>query len=292
MALHKQQGRSPTTGNEGSMQLARQAPASSTYHASDGAAYDRWLGRWAERLAEALLDFARFPTSGDMLDVGCGTGALTYAMARRWPDRRVVGIDLAQPFIAHARARPAAVRPSFEVGDACALPYRDGEFVSAATQLVLMFIPEPQRALREICRVVRPRGSVVAALWDFRGGLVFQRLLWDTAAALDPEARATRDRLFTAPLVLPDGLPKLFRDSGLKDIERQSLTIRMDFADFDDYWQPFLGGQGPVGGYFAKLASDRKAQIKDAVFDAYCSGAADGPRSMTATAWAVRGTVP
>ena len=85
---------------------------------------------------------------------------------------------------------------------------------------------------------------------------------------------------------------RLFRDNGLRDIERQSLTIRMDFADFDDYWQPFQGGQGPVGGYFAKLAPELKARIKDAVYDAYCSGAADGPRSMTATAWAVRGAVP
>jgi hypothetical protein len=87
-------------------------------------------------------------------------------------------------------------------------------------------------------------------------------------------------------------LPNLFRAGGLKDIETQSLTIRMDFADFDDYWQPFLGGQGPVGTYFAKLTPDLKARIGEAVRDAYCSGAADGPRSLTATAWAVRGTVP
>lgn len=126
----------------------------------------------------------------------------------------------------------------------------------------------------------------------FPGGLVFQRLLWDTAAVLDPEARATRDRLFTAPLVLPEGLPALFHGNGLKDIERRSLTIRMDFANFEDYWQPFLGGQGPVGAYFAQLAPELKAQIKQAVRDAYCSGAADGERSLTATAWAVRATVP
>lgn len=271
---------------------AVQALASSTYHASDGAAYEMWLGRWARRLADLFLDFARFPDSGDLLDVGCGTGALTFAMAARWPGRRVVGVDLAAPFIAHARTRSSGAQPIFEIGDACALPYKDGQFVGAATQLVLIFIPRPEVALREIRRVVRPGGTVAAALWDFRGGLVFQRMLWDTAAAIDPEARATRDRLFTAPLVLPDGLPTLFREAGLTDIQRQSLTIRMDFENFEDYWQPFLGGQGPVGAYFTKLAPGLKTRIRDAVRDAYCSGAADGPRSLTATAWAVRGTVP
>ena len=154
---------------------------STTYHASNGAAYEAWLGRWASRLARVFLDFADFPDAGDILDVGCGTGALTFAMAERWPGRRVVGADLAEPFLAHARARRSGEQPTFEIGDACALPYRDGQFVGAAAQLVLMFIPRPEVAIQEIRRVTRPGGRVAAALWDFRGGLVFQRLLWDTA---------------------------------------------------------------------------------------------------------------
>ena len=78
----------------------------------------------------------------------------------------------------------------------------------------------------------------------------------------------------------------------MRDVERDSLTIRMDFADFEDYWLPLQVGQGPVGSYFGKLAPDLKARIREAVRDAYCSGAPDGARSLTATAWAVRGTVP
>src|SRR5262245_50265355 len=101
---------------------AAEALSSSTYHASDGAAYDRWLGRWAERLAELVIDFAGFPGDGALLDVGCGTGALTFALARRRPQRRVVGLDLAEPFITYARARPfLGPPPTFAIGDACAL---------------------------------------------------------------------------------------------------------------------------------------------------------------------------
>jgi SAM-dependent methyltransferase len=263
-----------------------------TYHASDGAAYEAWLGRWTRKLAEPFLDFAQFPDSGDLLDVGCGTGALTFVMAQRWPGRRVVGVDLAAPFIDYARSRSSANEPQFEVGDACALPYTGGRFAGVAAQFVLMFIPRPELALNEMVRVARPGGTLVAALWDLRGGLVFERILWDTAVAIDPGARAVRDWRFNAPTVLPDGLPRLFRHAGLEDIERASLTVRTDFADFEDYWQPLQGGQGPVGQYFRKLTPELKTRIKDAVHDAYCSGAADGERSFTATAWAVRARVP
>jgi AcrR family transcriptional regulator len=129
-------------------------------------------------------------------------------------------------------------------------------------------------------------------VWDFRGGLVFQRLFWDTAAGLDPDAGSARDRLFSAPLALPDGLPALWRAAGLDAVERASITIRMEYADFADYWEPLLGGQGPVGAYVANLPPERRQLIEERVRAAFLSGAADGPRSLTATAWAVRGVVP
>jgi len=261
------------------------------YHASDGAAYQRFLGRWTDRLAEPLLDFAAFPANGDLLDVGCGTGSLTLAMARRWPGRRIVGIDLAEPYVAYARARVAEPSPIFEVGGAGRLAYRDGLFAGAAAQLVLNFVPDPLGALRDMRRVTRRGGVLVGAVWDFRGGLIFQRLFWDTAAGIDPAAGAARDRLFAGALALPDGLTELFATAGLARIERVSLTIRMDYADFDDYWQPLLGGQGPVGSYAAQLPGELRRRVEEAVRSAYLSGAQDGPRSMTATAWAVRALV-
>ena len=131
-----------------------------------------------------------------------------------------------------------------------------------------------------------------ASGWDFRGGLVYQRLFWDSAAGIDPAAGTARDRLFSAPLALPDGLLNLFEHCGLLRVEQSSITIRMDYADFADYWQPLLGGQGPVGTYAMKLNGDVRSRVEQVVKAAYCSGAPDGPRSMTATAWAVRGIVP
>jgi SAM-dependent methyltransferase len=265
---------------------------SSIYRASDGAAYERFLGRWSRLLAGPFVEFARPANHGSVLDVGCGTGSLALALAeRRMPDR-VTAVDIAVPYIAFARSRPGAEGIGFAVGDACRLPYVDGSFAAALAQLALNFVPDPAQAVREMRRVVQPGGVVAAAVWDFRGGLVFQRLFWDTAAGLDPGAGAARDRLFSGPLALPDGLPVLWRDSGLTAVERHSITIRMEYADFADYWEPLLGGQGPVGAYVEGLPAERRRLIEERVRAAFLSGAPDGPRSLTATAWAVRGIVP
>jgi SAM-dependent methyltransferase len=261
----------------------------SIHHASDGAAYEVFLGRWSKRLAEPFVDAAAFPADGALLDVGTGTGSLALAMAARWPGRKIVGIDIAAPYIAYAQSRARAASPDFAIGDAAALPFGDASFAGAGAQLVLNFVPEPPAALHEMMRVTRPGGVVAAAVWDFRGGLVYQRLFWDTAASIDPQAGVARDRQFSTPLALPDGLPKLFAAAGLYQIERRCITIRMDYAGFDDYWRPLLGGQWPVGTYVAGLAADMRRRIEDAVRASYGAGAPDRERSITATAWAVRG---
>ena len=158
-------------------------------------------------------------------------------------------------------------------------------FFGTAAQLVLNFIPNAEAAVREMRRVTRRGGRVVAAVWDFRGGLVYQRIFWDTAAGLDPQAGHARDRLFSAPLAAPGAVAKLFADAGFLEVRSESLTIRMDYQNFEDYWLPLLGGQGPVGTYVAELPSDLRARIKDGVRRAYCAGSPDGERSLCATAW-------
>lgn len=269
-----------------------QSPAVSTYHASDGAAYEKFLGRWTKELAPRFLDFANFPDEGPILDIGTATGSLAFAMAARWPSRNILGIDVAEPYIACARAQSKDQCPQFEIGDAAALLYDDRTFAGTAAQLVLNFVPNAIAAVNEMRRVTQSGGIIAAAVWDFRGGLVYQRLFWDTAAGIDPRAGETRDRLFSSELALPEGLPNLFRAAGLNEVQQDSLTIRMKYASFDDYWQPLLGGQGPVGTYVASLGDSLRLNIEDAVRKAYCSGSPDGERSLTATAWAVRGTAP
>jgi SAM-dependent methyltransferase len=262
------------------------------YLADDGAAYERFLGRWTGRLAEALIDFADLPVDGPVLDVGCGTGSVALELRRRWPGRSVWAVDVAPAYLAFARGRAGAEGIAFEQADALDLPFGAGLFSASIAQLALNFTTDARRAAQEMRRVTRPGGMLAAAVWDFRGGLVHQRLFWDTAAALDRDAGRARDRLFSHPLAQPEGLAALWQGIGLRDVDDGSLTIRMDLKDFDDYWEPLLGGQGPFGSYVASLPNERRTEIRAAVHDAYCSGGPDGPRSLTATAWAVRGKVP
>jgi SAM-dependent methyltransferase len=262
------------------------------YHADDGAAYERFLGRWTRALAERFLEFAAVPDGGVALDVGCGTGSLTLAVASSARSAGVVGLDRAHPYVAFARSRIAAPAIGFEVGDAGRLPHADGAFGACLAQLVLTFVAEPAVVLGEMIRVTRRGGVVAANVWNFGGGLVYQRLFWDTAAVVDREAAAMRARLFSHRLALAGGLVALWRAAGLADVSEGSLTVRMDYASFDDYWEPLLGGQGPVGRYLVGLSGDARVRLEALVRDAYLAGASDGPRSMTATAWAVRGVVP
>jgi trans-aconitate methyltransferase len=267
-----------------------QPQPAAAYQANDGAAYDRFIGRWTRRLAVEVADHCPPILPGPCLDVGCGTGSMALALANRYPDRKIVGIDRSAAYLEVARSLlPGA---EFHEQDANALDLADKTFSASYAVLLLNFLPDPAIALNEMIRVTLPGGLVVAASWDFRGGLVYQRLLWDSAAAIDPQAAATRARLFSHPLAKPDGMTDLFRACGLDDVTRTGVTIRMDFADFDDYWQPLLGGQGPVGSYVAALDPAMRERVADAVRLAYLSGDEDGPRSLAASAWIVSGTVP
>lgn len=247
------------------------------------------MGRWTRRLAAAIL--ARIPLpSGPFLDVGCGTGALTAALRAQSPQARIVGVDLSEAYLDHARARPDNSDVVFQCMDAQQMDIADDSFSASLSIIALNFMADPQAAVSEMVRVTERDGLVIGAVWDFRGGLTYQRLLWDTASVLDPRAAELRARLFSNPLARPEGMTAVWQAAGLADVKRDSVTIRMDFADFDDYWQPMLGGQGPVAGYVAALSGDLRKTVEAEVRNAYLAGDADGPRSLTATAWVVQGT--
>lgn len=264
----------------------------SGYTADDAAAYERLMGRWSPLLAEEFVAFAGIAAGDRVLDVGCGTGSLALALARRTEPAAIVGIDIAAPYVAYAAERSVDPRLSFQVGDAVALDVPAGSFDRCYSLLALNFMSDPDRALAGMARATRRGGIVAAAVWDFPGGLVYQRIFWDTAAALDPAADAARARHYSSKLTGRGQLVAAFANAGLRDVCGASLTIRQDYADFADYWAPIANAQGPVGDYVKQLAPDRLERLAAAVERAYLAGGADGPRSMAATAWAAKGVVP
>jgi trans-aconitate methyltransferase len=266
------------------------AMAQALYVASDPLAYEQQMGRWSSRLAKHLIAFARLGHPDSILDVGCGTGSMTRALAAALPTARITGIDISEAFIAHARSQCADARISFSQGDAAALTELDRSFHAVVSLLVLNFVPDPMQAVREMARVAKPGCPVAAAVWDFRGGLMSVRILMDTVALVDPDGEAFRAKQCSYPLTGPGELAAAWSEAGLKDVEQTSLTIRMEFASFDDYFQPWLAGQGTIGAYIGSRTPEQRTVIEHHLKLAYLAGGEDGPRSFAATAWAVRGT--
>lgn len=254
----------------------------------DADRYERLMGRWSRRLAPSLIRFGGLSEGDRVLDMGCGTGSLIFALPDFADVASASGIDLAEPYVTAARARNTDRRFTFDVGDARALPYPDSSFDRAFSLLVLHFIPEARKAVEEMCRVVRPGGTIAAAVWDGYGGQPFARILWDIAGVLDP----TLERPLFRPLNGPGEMKKLWLDLGLRDVEQVSLLTHMEFQSFEDYWAPFASGEGPHGQYVVKLPDEKRDKLREHVHRAYVANRPDGPRSMAAVAWACRGKVP
>jgi SAM-dependent methyltransferase len=265
---------------------------SSTFAASDGDRYEVQMGRWSRRLAPLFIDFAWITDGERVLDIGCGTGSLSFCLARDPRIGSVCGIDLSPAYIEHAKRRNRDPRIDFEVGDACALPFPVSSFDHALSLLVLQFIPQAELAVREMRRVTRRGGTVAAATWDTRGGLVSFRLIFDTAAALDPYGNEGRGRAYTRPMSRPGDLARAWHCAGLTDVVDGMLTTRMEFACFADFWAPSEGKDGPVADYVGTLGVEAREKLRDMVELAYLDGEGDGPRSYAATAWVVKGKVP
>ena len=264
---------------------------STTFVATDAAAYEQFMGRRSQRLAPLFVAFVEARAGERILDVGCGTGSLTLALAQAGV-AAVVGIDPSSPFIDFARRRTSDPAIRFDLGDGTTLPYGDGSFDRSVSMLVLDVVPDPLPMVAEMRRVTRPGGTVAGLVNDFRCGYTAFTMLWDTAAVLDPGFGQLRDHLMAKRSGWPGGLVEVWDATGLTAIEESRLSIAFEFHSFVDYWSTFTTGQGKTGGHLMSLSVSKRQEIEQHVRAAYLCGQSDGTRAFTTTFWAVRGVVP
>jgi SAM-dependent methyltransferase len=255
---------------------------------ASGDAYEPYIGRWSRLVAREFLAWLAAPADARWLDVGCGTGALTEEILGAAAPARVQAADPSLDYLRFARRRVRDRRAAFVAADARALPQRTESVDAAVSGLALNFVPQPDAAAAEMARAVRADGTVAAYVWDYAGEMQLIRRFWDAAAALDPGA-AELDEARRFPVCRPAALEALFRGAGLQGVESRAIDVPTRFRDFDDFWRPFLGGQGPAPGYAMGLAEERRAALRERI-RAALPVAADGSIGLVARAWAVRGT--
>jgi len=260
----------------------------SNFVANGAEAYDASMGRWSQRLATPFLDFAGVPSPGRVLDAGCGTGSLALALAAHPELETIEALDFEEDFVAALKRRTTDIRIKARQGDVCALPYESESFDGVYSLLVLHFVSDAHRAVREMRRVLRPGAAAAAAVWAW-GGVPSWRLFWDVVLRLEPEAAGHGVPTARRPLTEEGELRSVFEAAGFTGVADTKVTIGMDYTNFDDFWYPTVYGQSAFVTFFDALPEARRVRLGDAVRAAYLAGSPDGARGFPSFAWAVRG---
>ncbi|MGH7794417.1 MAG: class I SAM-dependent methyltransferase [Candidatus Binatia bacterium] len=252
--------------------------------------YEQRMGRWSRQLAPLFVEFAGVEDGEHVLDVGCGTGALSATLASMTKASKIVGIDLSKDRIDYARGQIADPRIAFEVGDAQALPYSDESFDRCMALLIVNLLPDAPKAAREMRRVTRSGSVVATTMWDGSSANELTGRFWDAAIAIDPTAKRRADgrgKYGTA-----EALSDLLKGAGLNRIQVTALTMPCFLSSLDDYWLPLTKGEGPSGAYLTELSEDHQAAVREQLRVNLLGSPPDGPFTLKAKAWAVKGIVP
>jgi len=248
-------------------------------------AYDRFMGRYSRPLAHELIAFARLEPGARVLDVGCGPGALTSALAEALGAGNVAAADPAEQFVGACSERV----PGADVRRAAAeqLPWPDRTFDATLSQLAVNFFADAPAGIAELRRVTRPGGVVAACTWDYVEKMEMLAVFWGAARSLEPDAP---DEAETMQLLTGDGLRAAWEAAGFEEIETARLSVESRYEDFDDFWEPFLHGVGPAGAYVSKVDDERRDAIREECRRRL--GDPTGPFALSAHATGVRGIVP
>ena len=248
--------------------------------------YDRHVGRYAPALGSALIGFAGIEPGMRALDVGCGPGALTAQLVGRLGDANVRGAEPSEPFAQACRER---VGVEVVAAPAEALPFEDGAFDAALSQLVVNFMSDAEAGVGEMARVTRSGGLVASCVWDYAGEMTLLRAFWDAAREVDPERAAAADEGVVMRWCGEGELGELWQAADLRDVRTGALVVSAAYAGFDDLWVPLPTGIAPSGAFCKSLDADGQAALREAYRRRL--GVGDAPFELSARAWAAVGTV-
>ncbi len=259
----------------------------STNDFSDGGAYEKLMGRWSKKVGDQFLDWLNPAPHLNWLDVGCGNGAFTENVIDRCKPSSVTGIDPSEGQIAYARQRPGTAAAKFEIGDAQSLPFAEKQFDITVMALVIIFIPDPAKAIAEQRRVIKPGGTIATYMWDMPGGGFPGIHIYDAFKAMDlPNPRPVNSHLSTK-----DAMRDIWQKAGLANVETETFHITVSFDSFEDYWETFNLPAGPQAKMLQSLSAQRLDDIRQLLRESLPI-AADGRIAFQSFANAVKGQAP
>lgn len=265
-------------------------PAQLQYNWVDSDVYESFMGRWSEQLARQFLDRVHAAPDHSILDVACGTGVLTKALADA--GARVIGIDASEDYLEGARRRRSHPHVRYEHGDVRDLRFDDGVFDAAVSTLALDVIPEFEQVVAEMKRVTRPGGLVASAVTQFLGGMPAWDLLIHTGAVLEREFADLMEMRSARQAFWPGGQARLWRSIGFADVTEVPVVVDCEYSSFADYWATFTDGPGSTTSTLLSLSDHARGKIEQHVPAGYLLGLPDGPRSFPMVFRVVRGSVP
>jgi SAM-dependent methyltransferase len=253
-----------------------------------GDPYEQYVGRWSRQVAPLFLNWLAVPPDRRWLDIGCGTGALCAAILDARSPLSVVGVEPSEGFLESAR-RQLEERVTFYRGNATAIPLETASVDVVVSGLVLNFISDQTAALAEMARVTSKGGIIGAYVWDYAEKMELMHYFWDAAVQLDPSL-AHLDEGLRFSMCKPQPLTELFAAARLEHIEVRAIDIPTPFASFEEYWSPFLGGQGSAPAYAMSLEESARVRLRESLRERI-PVLADGSILMTARAWAIQARV-
>jgi len=242
-------------------------------------AYDRFMGRYSSPLAPLFADFGRVSDGQNVIDVGCGPGALTEELVRRVGAAAVSAVDPSESFVSALEERHPGV--TVRLAPAEELPFAESSFDAALAQLVVHFMRDPIAGLREMARVTHEGGVIAASVWDHGGGHGPLSVYWDAVREFDPGARDESDLAGARE----GNLTALFEQAGLREVEESALSLSVEHPTFEEWWEPYTLGVGPAGAYVAGLDPEQQLELRE-----HCRARLPAPPFLIeARAWCARG---
>jgi SAM-dependent methyltransferase len=247
------------------------------------------MGGWSKILAREFVDFVGgINEEARVLDVGCGTGSLTFCLAATNKTSEIIGIDPSMGYLEYARTHNPYSHVRFESGTAEKLPFSDGSFDCCLASLIIQFVADAHTAAREMKRVTKPGGIVATCMWDNSGGLELAERFWDAAVAVDPEAKKPSANRYGSSIALSD----LWATADLTAVTTDALIIPIQFTSFEHLWEVQTRTQGPTKPYIISLTEDKRHVLKERLRHDLLKDGAEGSITLRLKAWAVRGLVP